>query len=81
MIPTIEELRRKGYKVKVIHGFTEKDDNFHHLSDRKTTIYLKDLNDVEWMGVARCSKRDQYNRKLGNKIALGRVLKNAGIIE
>jgi hypothetical protein len=27
-------------------------------------------------GIAYCSKQDQWNRKLGNRIALGRALKN-----
>jgi hypothetical protein len=74
--PTIESLRKQGYKVKVMHGFVEPDEFYYDIAYHKTTINLRDLNGMEWYGVAKCSKKDQYNRKLGNMIALRRAVKN-----
>ena len=74
--PTIESLRKQGYKVRVMHGFVEQDEFYYDIAYHKTTINLRDLNGMEWYGVAKCSKKDQYNRKLGNKIALRRAVKN-----
>jgi hypothetical protein len=72
---TIEQLRKEGYKVKVMHGVTDETDPHYNLSHRVTTIKLRDLKGNEHTASAKCSKKDSYNRKLGNKIALGRVLK------
>ena len=75
MNKTIEELRKEGYKVKVIHGYVDEFDKHSHLAERMTTIHLRDLDGNEWLGESRCSVKDQYNRKLGNAIALNRALK------
>jgi hypothetical protein len=75
MQPTIEELRKQGYKVKVMHGTIDESDPHYNLSHRITTIKLRDLTGNEHIASAKCSKKDSYSRKLGNKIALGRVLK------
>ena len=72
---TIESLRKQGYKVKVMHGFVQQDEFHYEIAHHKTTINLRDLNGKEWYGCAKCSKKDHYNRKLGNKIALQRALK------
>ena len=47
-----------------------------NLSNRFTKIQITcpDKKDAE--GISFCSKADQWNRKLGNRIALGRALKN-----
>lgn len=76
MEPTIEQLRKSGYKVRVIHDTLNNDDPYYHLADRYTRIEILDPNGKEWVGMARCSVKDNYNRKLGNKIALNRALKN-----
>ena len=72
-IPTIHQLRRAGWKVRVIHG---KYSNNDELYDRFTRIELTSPEGKDFFGVANCSKKDQWNRKLGNRIALGRALKN-----
>lgn len=72
-IPTIHQLRRAGWKVRVIHGVTDKD---NLLSDRFTRIELTCPDKKDSVGIAYCSRKDQWNRKLGNRIALGRALKN-----
>jgi phage gp16-like protein len=69
--PTIHQMRRAGWKVRVIHGKMETP-----LSDRFTRIELTSPEGKDSTGTAYCSKVDQWNRKLGNRIALGRALKN-----
>lgn len=79
-LPTIHELRKKGYKVRVIHHKKVSElDPYHHLAKRLTQIDIRDLNGHEFTGIARCSKQDEYNRKMGNKIALGRALKHMSV--
>lgn len=71
--PTIHQLRRAGWKVRVIHGITDEE---NILSDRFTRIELTSPEQKDAVGTAFCSRKDQWNRKLGNRIALGRALKN-----
>jgi len=81
--PTIHQLRRAGWKVRVIHGFTNNNmpygprsiKNKEPLSDRFTRIEITNPEGVDSTGITYCSKEDQWNRKLGNRIALGRALK------
>lgn len=72
-IPTIHQLRRSGWKVRVIHGVTDEE---NVLSDRFTRIEITSPDSKDAVGIAFCSRKDQWNRKLGNRIALGRALKN-----
>lgn len=60
---TIEGLRKIGYKVMVIHD------------EGETTIFLTNLDGFTSMGHSICHQGDNFNRKLGNKIALGRAIK------
>jgi hypothetical protein len=76
--PTIHQLRRAGWKVRVIHGFTYESyigSEITNLSDRFTRIELTSPEGKDFVGIAYCSNNDQWNRKLGNRIALGRALK------
>ena len=82
--PTIHQMRRAGWKVRVIHGITNNNLPFapvsskdkQPLSDRFTRIELTSPDGKDSTGIAYCSKEDQWNRKIGNRIALGRALKN-----
>jgi hypothetical protein len=79
---TIRQLRRSGFKVRVIHKrlqtITKKisGDYLENSSRGGTTIIQittpDKQTDVE--GVAVCSIEDNYDRKVGNAIALGRAL-------
>jgi hypothetical protein len=62
---TIEGLRKSGFKVFVKHH-----------GNYSTEIYITDPTGNHSYGMSQCSFGDQPNRKLGNKIALGRALKN-----
>jgi hypothetical protein len=82
---TIQSLRQAGFKVRVLHtrqyepivGLISSNFDEKTLSskggytridittpDQQTTVF----------GIAKCSLKDSFNRKLGNEIALGRAL-------
>lgn len=71
---TIEELRKEGYKIRVYHCNASGTLESGCLYDRVTRITFKSKSQNEYVGAAFCSHKDQYNRKLGNRIALGRAL-------
>ena len=82
---TVQNLRKMGYKVKVWH-----DRNFifdsRTLTDcfdphgGMTEVEIYDMNaQTSYVGLATCSDRDNYCRKLGVRIALGRALKKMGV--
>ena len=61
---TIQGLRKIGYKVMVIHDNTD------------TTIFVTNPQGKTSCGQSVCHSKDNFNRKLGNKIALGRAMKD-----
>jgi hypothetical protein len=78
---TIESLRRGGYKVRVIHGEVETlpsvENNLKQAADKYTFIQITEIaTSMSVEGWAFCSKKDNYSRKIGNRIALGRALEN-----
>ena len=90
---TVQELRNKGFKVKVLHNrlymgrFKWQTANPSVIigsspleTDTKggsTHIIIDSPNGFHFEGVALCSRNDNYDKKLGVRIALGR----SGIIE
>lgn len=79
--PTIMSLRRSGYKVRVLHTRNYKkvqkiDGTYEELSANGglTRIEITTPFGEDVSGEAVCSKEDNWNRKLGNSIALGRAL-------
>ena len=71
---TVHELRKAGYKVGVFH--IREHINEKHLSPRggSTMVHITTPDNEELHGVANCSKHDNYNKKLGVRIAIGRAL-------
>lgn len=85
---TVQELRNKGYKVKVFHnrlynGYHKWQVGGHEYIQRNTPvdpdtkggsteIVIDSPFGEHFHGVAICSKKDNFNKKLGVKIALGR---------
>lgn len=79
---TVEQLRKSGYKVRVIH--TRRGKTMPRLdggmvqtvSERggKTVVQVRTPDGEELEGVAVCSVKDNFNRRLGVRIALGRAL-------
>jgi len=78
---TIEQLRKQGYRVQVIHdrpvSFYQKIDGSVRVLQPKggvTIINITTPTGETVTGAARCSEKDGWNRKVGNAIALGRAL-------
>jgi hypothetical protein len=78
----VEQLRKSGYKVRVIHSRRGKTMQrmdggvVQTLSERggQTIVQVRTPDGEELEGVAVCSTKDNFNRRLGVKIALGRAL-------
>ena len=89
---SIKNLRQSGWKVRVLHErnyFLKNrfDGNSTEVSAKggRTEIQLTSPDGkVNVSGKAICSEEDNFNRKVGNAIALGRawnlVLKSLGIV-
>lgn len=83
---TVQDLRNRGYKVRVLHnrlyrGYyrwqaaNQSDYNGPINPDSKggsTEIIIDSPKGEHYQGVAICSKKENYNKKLGVKIAIGR---------
>lgn len=85
---TVESLRKDNFKCKVFHYRYDKikgellprnafsDTGLMSSFGGATEISILTPNGEELKGEAVCSKKDQFNRKLGLKIAIARALKN-----
>ena len=88
MQPTIKDLRRQGYKVRVMHKRNSIEVQkimgiAHEISARggSTTIELTTPDKQHTVsGTAVCSLEDNFNHKTGNFIALGRALKELQLV-
>jgi len=90
MQPSIKDLRRAGYKVRVYHE--RKFDNIQKM-DRgisevlspkggKTTVEITTPNKQHTVvAEAQCSMSDNFDHKLGNSIAVGRALQKLKVLE
>lgn len=80
---TIKQLRQEGYKVRVLHTRYQKiipkfTGNAYEVSPRggATVIELTTPDKQNTViGESVCSSEDNFDRKVGNRIALGRALK------
>lgn len=88
MQPSIKDLRRSGYKVRVYHERVYKNfGKFNEISTLspkggKTTIEITNPSKQHTViSEAVCSNEDNFNHKLGNTIAVGRALQKLKILE
>lgn len=73
-IPSVDDLRGMGYKVKVIHQRNKNKDGSIMTKGGKTVILITDQYGNTTESHARCSSLDGFNKKLGIRIAIGRAL-------
>lgn len=83
---TIRQLRRAGFKVRVIHTRHYETTALRKMSGYATENRLSGKGgttriqittpdgQVDVEGIAVCSLEDSFNRKLGNSIAIGRAI-------
>jgi hypothetical protein len=78
----IDEVEGKGYKVEITHE-RYLDASSGDISPRGghtgVSIYDPNTDIIVANGSAECSIHDNYNRKVGASIALGRARKELGI--
>ena len=86
MMNTIAQLRRSGYKVRVLHSrpkmSIQKIDGVmteYNPKGGNTIIEITTPDGRDALGFAQCSDKDSWNRRLGNQIALGRAIEKLGI--
>ena len=73
---TIKDLRQQGYKVKVLHFRRPQNLVDFHARGGSTTIELITPDKmITVTGKSICCLEDNYNRKVGADIALGRAIK------
>ena len=73
---SVHELRTQGYKVKVFHNRLVDDQTGEILCrGGSTVIELTTPDNVTYTHTAKCNEKDNYNKKRGVQIALGRILK------
>jgi hypothetical protein len=74
---TIADLRRQGIKVAVLRRYvTEKTSGNPTTDRRETHIVITDKEGKHSEGRSISHPKERYNRKIGNRIALGRAIKN-----
>jgi hypothetical protein len=77
---TVKDLRQRGYKVFVTH--TRMVGHHHGVYNKLPIVGITTVEihgDGFHTGLAKCSIKDQWNRKRGTRIALGRALKKMGL--
>ena len=71
---TVKSLRQKGYRVRVFHTRRYVEGNRPHERGGSTEVQIFQDESFVADGLARCSDKENYDRKKGVKIALGRAL-------
>jgi hypothetical protein len=72
---TVHDLRKNGYKVRVLH-FRKWDDRVLaelYPKGGSTVVQITTPEGENFQATALCSNEDRYNKKIGVKIALGRI--------
>lgn len=85
---TVQDLRNKGYKVRVLHNRLYNGYHKWQVGSRppsgyagpidpdpkggSTEIVIDSPDGKHFQGLAICSKKENYNKKMGVRIALGR---------
>lgn len=92
---TVQELRNKGYKVRVLHNRLYNGYHKWQVGSRppigymdaaidpdtkggSTEVIIDSPNGARYHSIAICSKKDNYNKKIGVRIAIGRSGVNHG---
>lgn len=81
--PSIKQLRQSGWKIRVMHkrnyDTVDKIDGRYPIISNfggTTIIEITSPEGLDASGIAKCSLEENFNRKIGNCIALGRALQN-----
>lgn len=79
-IPSVKDLRQRGFKVYIKHDLEEcrySQHDYSLLTEGMTSVNVVVPNSgMVASDCAYCSIKDQYDKKMGVRIALGRALKH-----
>ena len=72
---TVHDLRKAGYKVRVLHFRNQDDRSLYavHPKGGETVVQVTTPEGFNYESSARCSDKDLYNKRIGVKVALGRM--------
>lgn len=77
---TVESLRKSGYKIKVQHHRkTIPAVKAINARGGKTVVEVTTPDGHTFVGISRCSRKENFNKRLGVRIALGRAMKKREI--
>lgn len=70
---TIEDLRKSGYKIRVHH---HRKMNLDGINARggKTVVEVTTPDGTTLVGMSRCSRKENFDKRMGVRIALGRAM-------
>lgn len=73
---TVEDIKRLGYKIKVYHDRLK--DSTGRILPRggSTTVEITDNHGHTSFGHAKCHEKDNFMKRIGIMIAIGRALKS-----
>jgi hypothetical protein len=81
--PSIKQLRQSGWKIRVMHKrnyyTVDKIDGRYPIISNfggETKIEVTSPEGLNATGIAKCSLEENFNRRVGNSIALGRALQS-----
>jgi hypothetical protein len=70
---TIEELRKSGYKIRVHHHRKVSADVISARGG-KTVVEVTTPDGTTLVGMSRCSRKENFDKRMGVRIALGRAM-------
>lgn len=73
----VERLRKSGFKVRVKHYRLTNQDGIKSRGG-KTVVEVTTPEGENLVGMSRCSRNENFDKRLGVRIALGRAFKKKG---
>lgn len=73
---TVEDVKNLGYKVRVFHDRVKNKDGSISPRGGCTTVEITDNHGHTSIGKAKCHENDNYVKRLGVMIGIGRALKS-----
>lgn len=71
---TVESLRKRGCKIRVHHHRRKAGCGAINPLGGKTVVEITTPDGTTLVGVSRCSRKENFNKRLGVRIALGRAM-------
>lgn len=73
---TVSDIKNLGYKIKVYYDRAHGIDGSIYPKGGETTVEITDNHGHTSIGKAKCHERDNFVKRIGLMIAIGRALKS-----